>query len=141
VIGWEEFFLVLPLMLPDVLVSIVAVWLVLRRRRHVARGALPWLLLPTGFLGLSAMTRMMPIYVEPVQEFVEWLFSGSGDYELMIVWFGDMFLRLPAWAALLYGLFWKLPMPAAAPPLDARARQAAATAALLAVMLAEKREG
>jgi hypothetical protein len=141
VIGWEEFFLVLPLMLPEVVVTAAAVGLLIGRRHEIPRGALPWLVVPTAFLGLSAVTRMTPIFFEPVQDLIESLFGPTGDNALLVVWWADLLLRLPAWGALLYGLFWKLPRREAGTPLDPKTRQAAATAALLAVLLAEAKGG
>ena len=129
-IDWDELLIAIPLALPEAIAAAVAIGLLLRRPERPNL----WLLAPIAVLGFSALVRFMPIFIQPVEQ---WLDSiASPIWGVLVAWFGDMLLRSLAWAALLYGIFWKLPAKDL-PPLDPVATRTAVTAALLAVMLSE----
>lgn len=137
-IDWSEFFLVaVPLAAPELLAASVALLLLLRRGWQ-DRTALLWVLIPIATLGVSTLIRFLPIFVNPLHEWLDALLTAVTD-PLYVVLYGDMLLRLLSWAALIYGLFWKLPSGInTISPLDPKTTQTAATAALLAILLTEQ---
>lgn len=135
-IRWSELLIAIPLALPEIIAAAAAAGLMIRRRS--AGRLLPWLVTPVALLGFSAAMRFVPIFVLPVERWVNDVFGL--DSGLAVLWSGDMFLRIAAWAALLYALFWKLPARNDPAPLDPKTKQTAATAALLAILLTDAKD-